>query len=165
MSTVWTIRSLSSPQNSLMERSLPSKKQMASCCSRALRSRRTGPIDLQSFLALVTSTDLFSSVSALAPNSTLLGSNIKEAALISQWNSLIDHEIAANYLLTIQLLSGTLTPYSKPVGCSHNLQNLYTSISPLAIHYLPRALPPSPQNCRASLGNKNFPRHGAYHTC
>ena len=51
-------------------------------------------------------------VAALAPNSTLLPSDIKEAALVDQWNSVSDLEIAANLNLIYQLCNGML-PYNK----------------------------------------------------
>jgi len=54
-------------------------------------------------------------ISALAPNSTLLGSDIKEAALIGQWNSLVDNEIDSNLVFINQLLNGSLIPYAKPL--------------------------------------------------
>ncbi|KAI8996277.1 elongation factor 1-gamma [Trametes punicea] len=54
-------------------------------------------------------------VAALAPNSTLLGSNLKEAALIDQWVSFADNEIGAHTTLIFQLVKGILTPYSKPL--------------------------------------------------
>ncbi|KAH8077073.1 elongation factor 1-gamma [Cristinia sonorae] len=59
-------------------------------------------------------------VSSLAPNSTLLGSNKEERALISQWISFADSEIDANVTFIVQLLRGTLTPYNKPMHTTFN---------------------------------------------
>ncbi|THG97428.1 hypothetical protein EW026_g4570 [Hermanssonia centrifuga] len=53
-------------------------------------------------------------VAALAPNSTLLGSDLKEAALVDQWCSVADSEIAQYIYLVLQLTRGSI-PYSKPV--------------------------------------------------
>ncbi|KAI0369508.1 elongation factor 1-gamma [Pilatotrama ljubarskyi] len=54
-------------------------------------------------------------VAALPPNSTLLGSNLKEAALIDQWVSFGDNEIASHTNLIFQLVKGIITPYAKPL--------------------------------------------------
>ncbi|KAI0830347.1 elongation factor 1-gamma [Trametes gibbosa] len=54
-------------------------------------------------------------VAALAPNTTLLGSNIKEAALIDQWISFADSEINTHTTLIFQLVKGMITPYTKPI--------------------------------------------------
>ncbi|KAH9932842.1 elongation factor 1-gamma [Amylocystis lapponica] len=54
-------------------------------------------------------------IAAQAPNTTLLGSSLKEAALIDQWVSLIDSEISSNSRLYFGLILGRLTPYSKPM--------------------------------------------------
>lgn len=53
-----------------------------------------------------------SSVAALAPNSTLLPSDIKEAGLVDQWISVADNEIQAPLLLVFQLCRSVL-PYNK----------------------------------------------------
>ncbi|KAI0758865.1 elongation factor 1-gamma [Fomes fomentarius] len=53
-------------------------------------------------------------VASLAPNSGLLGSDSKEAALIDQWISFADSEIANFTALVFQLARGIL-PYSKPI--------------------------------------------------
>ncbi|OJT11285.1 Elongation factor 1-gamma [Trametes pubescens] len=54
-------------------------------------------------------------IAALAPNSTLLGSNTKEAALVDQWVSFADSEVALHTTLIFQLVKGILTPYAKPI--------------------------------------------------
>ncbi|KAI0772370.1 hypothetical protein BD413DRAFT_544792 [Trametes elegans] len=54
-------------------------------------------------------------IAALPANSTLLGSNLKEAALIDQWISFSDSEIGAHTNLIFQLVKGILTPYAKPI--------------------------------------------------
>ncbi|PCH43228.1 elongation factor 1-gamma [Wolfiporia cocos MD-104 SS10] len=54
-------------------------------------------------------------IAALAPNSTLLGSNIKEAALVDQWVSFSDSELNAPGRIVFQLLRGAITPYTKPL--------------------------------------------------
>lgn len=55
------------------------------------------------------------SVASLAPNTTLLGSNIKEAALVDQWSAFTDSELNAPGRIIFQLLIGAITPYTKPV--------------------------------------------------
>ncbi|KAJ3530673.1 hypothetical protein NM688_g7677 [Phlebia brevispora] len=57
-------------------------------------------------------------IASLAPNSTLLGSNNKEQALIDQWISVADSEIAQYINLVNQLCRGMI-PYSKPVRTHH----------------------------------------------
>lgn len=64
-------------------------------------------------------------VAALAPNSTLLGSNDKEAALIDQWVSFADSEVALHTTLIFQLVKGIITPYAKPVRSSANAPYVY----------------------------------------
>ncbi|KAI0633076.1 elongation factor 1-gamma [Trametes polyzona] len=64
---------------------------------------------------LFESTAIARYIAALAPNSTLLGSNLKEAALIDQWVSFGDNEIGAHTTLIFQLVKGILTPYAKPI--------------------------------------------------
>lgn len=57
------------------------------------------------------------SVASLAPNSTLLGSSPKDAALIDQWISVADNEIG-NYDRIVNQLTRGLIPYSKSVSKS-----------------------------------------------
>ncbi|KAH9851262.1 elongation factor 1-gamma [Lenzites betulinus] len=64
---------------------------------------------------LFESTAIARYIAALAPNSTLLGSNLKEAALIDQWVSFADNEINAHTTLIYQLVKGLITPYAKPI--------------------------------------------------
>ncbi|KAJ3009260.1 hypothetical protein NUW54_g2841 [Trametes sanguinea] len=64
---------------------------------------------------LFESTAIARYVAALAPNSTLLGSNLKEAALVDQWVSFANTEIGAQTTLIFQLVKGILTPYAKPI--------------------------------------------------
>ncbi|KAI0744493.1 elongation factor 1-gamma [Earliella scabrosa] len=54
-------------------------------------------------------------VATLAPNSTLLSSDPKEAALIDQWISFADTEINVHTTLIFQLVKGIITPYAKPI--------------------------------------------------
>ncbi|KAI0673201.1 elongation factor 1-gamma [Trametes maxima] len=54
-------------------------------------------------------------IAALPANSTLLGSNLKEAALIDQWVSFADSEISAHTTFIFQLTKGILAPYAKPL--------------------------------------------------
>ncbi|KAG5650009.1 hypothetical protein H0H81_001087 [Sphagnurus paluster] len=54
-------------------------------------------------------------VAALAPNSGLLGGDLKDAALIDQWVHLADTEVDAYTGLVFQLVNGYLTPYNKPI--------------------------------------------------
>jgi len=54
-------------------------------------------------------------IASLAPNSTLLGSTPKEAALVDQWISFADSEIGTYTQLVRQLCTGTLSPYAKPL--------------------------------------------------
>ena len=72
-------------------------------------------------------------VSALAPNSTLLGASAEERALVSQWISFADSEIALQVGIINQLIRGILTPYNKPVRFMHPLQGLMSN-SPPQIH-------------------------------
>ncbi|KAI0659520.1 elongation factor 1-gamma [Cubamyces menziesii] len=64
---------------------------------------------------LFESTAIARYIAALPANSTLLGSNLKEAALVDQWVSFADNEIAAHTYLIFQLVKGILTPYAKPI--------------------------------------------------
>ncbi|EPS96197.1 hypothetical protein FOMPIDRAFT_1025472 [Fomitopsis schrenkii] len=54
-------------------------------------------------------------IASLAPNSTLLGSNPKETALIDQWIAFADSEVNAPGRLVFQLLNGAITPYTRPI--------------------------------------------------
>ena len=74
-------------------------------------------------------------VSSLAPNSNLLGSNSKEAALVDQWVSFADSEIGAFTGVIYGLVSGRITPYAKPIHTSfaeRQLRSLKTLESHLA---------------------------------
>jgi len=51
----------------------------------------------------------------VAKLANLLGKDDREAALIDQWVSYVDDEIVRNYMLSIRLCLGFLTPYSKPI--------------------------------------------------
>ncbi|GJE89103.1 elongation factor 1-gamma [Phanerochaete sordida] len=52
-------------------------------------------------------------VASLAPNSTLLPSDVKEAALVEQWISVADNEIGT-YVGLINQLCRSVLPYNKP---------------------------------------------------
>ncbi|KAI0315372.1 elongation factor 1-gamma [Amylostereum chailletii] len=54
-------------------------------------------------------------IASLAPNSTLLTSDAKEAALVDQWVSFTDSDIAAPTSFVLQLVKGIVTPYNKPI--------------------------------------------------
>ncbi|OJT07730.1 Elongation factor 1-gamma [Trametes pubescens] len=54
-------------------------------------------------------------IASLAPNSTLLGSDLKESALVDQWVSFADNEIAANTTFIYQLVRGVFGTYVKPI--------------------------------------------------
>ncbi|KAI0702824.1 elongation factor 1-gamma [Cerioporus squamosus] len=54
-------------------------------------------------------------IASLAPNSTLLPSDSKQAALVDQWVSFADSEINAHTVIIFQLVKGILTPYAKPI--------------------------------------------------
>ncbi|KAF7420925.1 hypothetical protein PC9H_011444 [Pleurotus ostreatus] len=53
-------------------------------------------------------------LAALAPNSGLLGADLKESALVDQWAHLADSEVDTNVGLIFQLCKGIITPYNKP---------------------------------------------------
>ncbi|GBE86877.1 Elongation factor 1-gamma 1 [Sparassis crispa] len=76
-------------------------------------------------------------VAGLAPNSTLLGSDLKEAALIDQWVSLTDSEIAAPGNIINRLVNGRIVPYNKPIHTAmleHQLRALKVVEQHLATH-------------------------------
>ncbi len=73
-------------------------------------------------------------VAALAPNSTLLGSNTKEAALVDQWVSFADSEVALHTTLIFQLVKGILTPYAKPVRPCTNTPSIVADLLGGQIH-------------------------------
>ncbi|KAF8056035.1 elongation factor 1-gamma [Lyophyllum atratum] len=54
-------------------------------------------------------------IASLAPNSGLLGGDLKESALVDQWIHLADTEVDAYTSLIYQLLNGYITPYNKPI--------------------------------------------------
>ncbi|KAJ8454595.1 hypothetical protein ONZ45_g19245 [Pleurotus djamor] len=54
-------------------------------------------------------------LAALAPNSGLLGADLKESALVDQWAHLAESEVDANVSLIFQLCKGIITPYNKPI--------------------------------------------------
>lgn len=61
-------------------------------------------------------TRAFSVVASQAPNSGLLGSSPKEAALIEQWISFVDTELDPSRKFLAGLLGGNAVPYNKPVS-------------------------------------------------
>lgn len=63
---------------------------------------------------LTESTAIAKYVATLAPNSGLLGSSPKEAALIEQWISFVDTELDPSRKFLNGLLSGNAVPYNKP---------------------------------------------------
>ncbi|KAM5533482.1 hypothetical protein V8D89_012819 [Ganoderma adspersum] len=74
-------------------------------------------------------------VASLAPNSNLLGSNSKEAALVDQWVSFADSEIGAFTGVIYGLVTGRITPYAKPIHTTfaeRQLRSLKTLDSHLA---------------------------------
>ncbi|KAI0920739.1 hypothetical protein AcW1_002400 [Taiwanofungus camphoratus] len=64
---------------------------------------------------LFESTAIARYIAAQAPNSTLLGSSLEDAALVDQWVSLAEKEINVPAALINQLVKGMLTPYAKPI--------------------------------------------------
>ncbi|KAG5641524.1 hypothetical protein DXG03_004815 [Asterophora parasitica] len=56
-------------------------------------------------------------VAALAPNSGLLGADLKDSALVDQWIHLADSEVDVYTALSGQLVRGAINPYNKPVRC------------------------------------------------
>jgi len=54
-------------------------------------------------------------LAALAPNSGLLGKDLKEAALIDQFIHLAEEEVGENARITLKLTLGKITPYNKPL--------------------------------------------------
>jgi hypothetical protein len=68
-------------------------------------------------------------VAALAPNSGLLGNNIRDTALIDQWVHLAESEVGDNTIRIFHLLKGHIAPYSKPVSHIY----LFTSYSPITL--------------------------------
>jgi len=72
-------------------------------------------------------------VSALAPNSTLLGANAEDRALISQWTSFADSEIDFPLGVVGQLVRGILTPYAKPIHVTFQ-ERIIRSLKTLEAH-------------------------------
>ena len=54
-------------------------------------------------------------VASLAPNSTLISSDAKEAAIVDQWIAFADASIAGPTSFVLKLVKGVITPYNKPV--------------------------------------------------
>ena len=54
-------------------------------------------------------------VASLAPNSTLISSEAKEAAIVDQWVAFTDASIASPTSFILKLVKGAITPYNKPV--------------------------------------------------
>ena len=54
-------------------------------------------------------------VASLAPNSTLISSDAKEAAIVDQWVAFADASIAGPTSFVLKLVKGVITPYNKPV--------------------------------------------------
>ncbi|THH33381.1 hypothetical protein EUX98_g812 [Antrodiella citrinella] len=76
-------------------------------------------------------------VSTLAPNSTLLGANAEDRALVSQWISFADSEIDFPVSVVNQLVRGFLAPYNKPIHTNFNdraVRSLKTLEAHLAQH-------------------------------
>ncbi|TCD66255.1 hypothetical protein EIP91_001618 [Steccherinum ochraceum] len=76
-------------------------------------------------------------VAALAPNSTLLGANPQDKALINQWISVADSEILFPISIVSRLVRGSLVPYSKPMHTTFNdaaIRGLKTVEAHLATH-------------------------------
>ncbi|CDO76003.1 hypothetical protein BN946_scf184780.g10 [Trametes cinnabarina] len=82
---------------------------------------------------LFESTAIARYVAALAPNSTLLGSNLKEGALVDQWVSFANTEIGGPNTLIFQLVKGILTPYAKPIHTTLT-ERLVRSLNTLNTH-------------------------------
>ncbi|RDB17714.1 Elongation factor 1-gamma [Hypsizygus marmoreus] len=57
-------------------------------------------------------------IAAIAPNSGLLGQDLKESALVDQWIHLAESEVETYTGLINQLIRGIITPYNKPI---HNV--------------------------------------------
>lgn len=57
-------------------------------------------------------------LATLAPNSTLLPSNPKEAAIVDQWVAFTDASIAEPTSFVLKLVKGVVTPYNKPIHTS-----------------------------------------------
>jgi len=64
---------------------------------------------------LFESTSIARYIAGLAPNSGLLGGDLKESALIDQWIHLTDTEVALYVALCYQFVHGYLTPYNKAI--------------------------------------------------
>ncbi|KAI0296968.1 elongation factor 1-gamma [Multifurca ochricompacta] len=54
-------------------------------------------------------------IASLAPNSTLIGNEATDAALVDQWVAFVDSTIAHNNSLILQLVKGVINPYNKPI--------------------------------------------------
>ncbi|CAL1698431.1 unnamed protein product [Somion occarium] len=72
-------------------------------------------------------------VASLALNSTLLGNNKEERALVDQWISFADSEIDNYVTLIAQLCQGRLTPYAKPIHTAF-LERVTRSLNTLEKH-------------------------------
>lgn len=76
---------------------------------------------------------MFISVAGLAPNSGLLSSDPKEAALIDQWIYFADAEIASPLGTVMSLVRGSIQPYNKPIDNTFRERALH-SIATLEKH-------------------------------
>ncbi|KZV75829.1 elongation factor 1-gamma [Peniophora sp. CONT] len=54
-------------------------------------------------------------LASLAPNSTLISSDAKEAAIVDQWVAFTDASIAGPTSFVLKLVKGAITPYNKPI--------------------------------------------------
>ncbi|THH12428.1 hypothetical protein EW146_g7709 [Bondarzewia mesenterica] len=76
-------------------------------------------------------------LASLAPNSTLIGSNAKEAALVDQWVAFSDAYVTAYNNFIIRLVQGHISPYNKLIHT--NVQDrLVGSLTTLEKHLATR---------------------------
>lgn len=76
-------------------------------------------------------------LASLAPNSTLIGSESKEAALVDQWVAFSDSYVTAYNNFIVRLVQGHITPYSKPIH-TNVLDRLVGSLTTLEKHLATR---------------------------
>ncbi|KAI0062972.1 elongation factor 1-gamma [Artomyces pyxidatus] len=76
-------------------------------------------------------------IASLAPNSTLVGSDPKQTALVYQWSIFADAHIASYNGLILQLVKGAITPYNKPIHTTFH-EHLVASLKTLDAHLATR---------------------------
>ena len=126
-------------------------------------SRRESSSRCPEPLHFYTFSDMFQTVASLAPNSTLIGSESKEAALVDQWVAFSDSYVTAYNNFIVRLVQGHITPYSKPVSqisCLSNPVLTVLSPDPYECPGPPGRLPDDP---RKAPCDAHLPRDRTHH--